>query len=114
MLDMSNLQGIDLEYRSLYSTTNSPTTMGGYFNGLYFRHAMNTEVQILIFLVDIFSKIPHFILYKISNDASQVVNIFFTEIARLHKIPKSITYDRDSKFILHTFSKYYEKDLTHF
>ena len=50
-------------------------------------------------LVDRFSKMAHFIPCKNLSDVVHVVELFFTEVVRLHDSIKSIVLDRDTKFV---------------
>ena len=55
----------------------------------------------IMVVVDRFSKMAHFIAYKMTNDEIQVAHLFFKEIVRVHGFPSRFTFDRDSKVLSH-------------
>jgi hypothetical protein len=52
----------------------------------------------IMVVVEKLTKDAHFIPLKTTHKATDVVDIFMKEVARLHGIPKTIVSDRDPKF----------------
>jgi hypothetical protein len=54
--------------------------------------------DLIMVVVDKITKAAHFIPLKTTHKEADVADIFVKEVAQLHRIPKTIVSDRDSKF----------------
>ncbi|GKA00849.1 putative nucleotidyltransferase, ribonuclease H [Tanacetum coccineum] len=52
-------------------------------------------------VVDRFSNMVHFIPFKKTTNAVNVAQLFFRDVYRLHGLPSSIVFDRDTRFASH-------------
>ena len=57
--------------------------------------------DLITVVVNRFTKMAHFVACHKTDDASYVADLYFKEIIRLHRVPRTILSNRDTKFISH-------------
>lgn len=50
-------------------------------------------------IIDMFSKMTHFIPYRKIDDVTRITKLFFGEVMRLHCMPRIIVWDQDYIFL---------------
>lgn len=63
----------------------------------------------IFIVVHHFSKMTHFITCHKTDDARNIINLFFKNFMKLHGIPKIIVSDRDVKFLSHFLRVLWER-----
>ena len=60
-------------------------------------------------VVDRFFKMRHIIPCKTSHDTSNVANLFFKEVVRIHHLPRNTIANKDAKFMGHVWKNLWKR-----
>jgi hypothetical protein len=64
--------------------------------------------SVILVIMDRFTKYAHFLSLRHPYTAASVAQVFFTNIVKLHGLPKTIVSDRDKVFTSHFWKELFQ------